>query len=273
MGRRDRQNKVWLRSHASGEGRFAKTLERYFNDQAGRIAEAIERAGDVPPNLAGIVGHPADENAKLIRTIHPGIVRLTGLGAWLELEAAPAPPRKDIQVELPFDEYVEPFHLPRNVLASIRRALAVVERQPYWIAIQHETTRLLTDCILEGIAAGGGLRDIVRRVHDELGGGASKVRAKRIARTETTACLNCGHYEARQTLIDDGLVTGSEWLGLSDGRQRKTHTALDGVVIKAGEMFSVGGHLAPYPGHYSLPGSERINCRCTTVAASTWADD
>lgn len=267
MNRRERQNRVWLRSHATGERRFAKTLERYFSDQADRIAEAIERAGGVPPDLAAIVGHPADENAKLLKAVHPDLLRLTGLGAALELQAAP---KKDFTLP---DDYVDPFDLPANVLASIRRALGVIERKPYWIAIQRETHKLLTACIQEGIEAGGGLRDIVNRVHDGLGGGTSKVRAKRIARTETTASLNCGHYEARQSLIDDGLITGSEWLGLSDGRQRRTHAALDGKIIKAGEMFNVGGHLAPYPGHYSLPGSQRINCRCTTVAASTWADD
>lgn len=267
MGRREHHNAVWLRSHATGERRFAKTLGRFFDDQAERIAEAIERAGQIPPDLTAIVGYPADENAKLLKAVHPELLRLMGLGASLELHAAP---KKDFQLP---DGYVDPFSLPDRVWVSIRRALGTIERQPFWLAIQRETQTRLTDCIQAGIEAGGGLRDIVNRVHEGLGGGTSKVRAKRIARTETTSSLNAGHYEARKQLIEEGLVTGSEWLGLSDGKQRRTHTALDGKVIKAGELFNVGGHLAPYPGHYSLPGEQRINCRCTTVAATTFADD
>ncbi len=269
MGRRERQNAAWLRSHGASERRFANTLSRYFSDQADRIAEAIERAGRLPPILADVIGHPTDENAALMRLVHPELLRLMGLGAGLELEAATAPKKSS---SLP-DEYVDPFHLPANVLAAIRNALKIIERQPYWIKIQRETQTRLTSCIREGIEAGGGLRDIVRRVHEGLGGDEAKARAKRIARTETTASLNCGHYEARKSLIDEGLVTGSEWLGLADSKQRRTHAALDGTTVKGDAMFNVGGHLAPYPGHYSLPGEQRINCRCTTVAAGTWADD
>ena len=28
-------------------------------------------------------------------------------------------------------------------------------------------------------------------------------------------------------------------------------------------MFNLSGYLVPYPGHWSLPGEERINCRCS----------
>jgi hypothetical protein len=42
---------------------------------------------------------------------------------------------------------------------------------------------------------------------------------------------------------------------------------LFGESIAVRESFIVGGHPAPYPGHWSLPAQERANCRCTHLGA------
>jgi len=48
---------------------------------------------------------------------------------------------------------------------------------------------------------------------------------------------------------------------------RELHVALNIVTVPIKENFSVGLGSAPNPGHWSLPASERANCRCTTIGA------
>jgi hypothetical protein len=52
-----------------------------------------------------------------------------------------------------------------------------------------------------------------------------------------------------------------------DRDTRQAHVNLNGTQVGATEDFDVDGAKAPYPGHASLPAEQRVNCRCTTVAA------
>jgi hypothetical protein len=61
---------------------------------------------------------------------------------------------------------------------------------------------------------------------------------------------------------------GREWLALLDNDTRPDHVDANGQVVGPGELFEVGGEEAPYPGHWSLSVEERVNCRCTILAAS-----
>ncbi|NOY41585.1 MAG: hypothetical protein GXP26_07110 [Planctomycetes bacterium] len=88
----------------------------------------------------------------------------------------------------------------------------------------------------------------------------------KIARTETTGALNAGHEAAREDLYAAGLIVGKKWLTIGDDDVRASHVALSGSVAAPRQDFSVGGSLAPYPGHWSLPAGQRIFCRCTTAS-------
>jgi SPP1 gp7 family putative phage head morphogenesis protein len=165
------------------------------------------------------------------------------------------------------------FQIPEEVLARIQESLTTLERQAYWRDIQATTERRLASVLRDGMESGDSQRDLSKRIREALGGDTAATRALTIARTETTGALNAGHHAAREQLIDDGLITGTEWVALIDDATRESHAALDGTVIAKGELFSVGGVQVPYPGHYSLSAAERVNCRCTTVAAGTFADE
>lgn len=265
MGKRNHLTRVWLRQHDAGERRLAAAVAKFLDSQADHLANEIEQHANPTPELASSIVNIDAENAAFQKAIGVELLRLSCLGAHLELQAANMSKSFGLPAGLSF------FDLPAKVLASIKSFLTTLEKQPYWRKIQLETTTRLSSVIQTGIEQGDSLREIVKAVRDGLGGDAAAERARRIARTETTGTLNQGHADARQSLIEDGLITGSEWLSLDGARE--SHAALDGVIVKAGELFNVGGHQAPYPGHYSLPGQERINCRCTTVAAATWADE
>lgn len=90
-----------------------------------------------------------------------------------------------------------------------------------------------------------------------------KVRATRIARTETTGAFNAGAYQAYH---DEG-VEAVQWLAASDARTRPTHAAASGQIVALGTPFQVGSAQLLMPGDPSGPAREVINCRCTTIGA------
>jgi len=90
-----------------------------------------------------------------------------------------------------------------------------------------------------------------------------EVRARRIARTETTAAFNAG---AESAYVEVGL-TAKIWVATPDDATRDTHLDAHGQCVGVGERFSVGSSLMMFPGDPSGPAEEVINCRCTTVAA------
>lgn len=272
---RDRIERLWLRQHGASEQRLARPIKAFLDAQAQRLARAIEDAGHLSTSIVPLILRPHAENDKLLKAVAQSLFRTMGLGASLELDASQSKSfnleRSKLPGDLP-DGILAEFNLPAPILRAIRDALDTVIKQPYWLAVQAATTDKLESIIGDGIASGTPLRQVVQQVRDSLGGASASKRAKRIARTETTGALNAGHWESRKELIREGLVKGSEWLGVQDERQRPTHAELDGKVIGAGEQFNVGGEQAPYPGYFGLSAAQRVNCRCTTVAAGTFAD-
>jgi hypothetical protein len=90
-----------------------------------------------------------------------------------------------------------------------------------------------------------------------------KVRATRIARTESTAAWNSGALAA---LAAEGR-THKKWLASKDARTRDSHREADGQVVPIGRPFRVGESLLAMPGDPAAPPWEVIGCRCTVVGA------
>ena len=78
--------------------------------------------------------------------------------------------------------------------------------------------------------------------------------------------VNEGREAEREELLSSGMVSGKQWLTIGHADVRAEHAALSGNVVAPRADFSVGGSLAPYPGHWGLPAGQRINCRCTTIS-------
>ena len=71
----------------------------------------------------------------------------------------------------------------------------------------------------------------------------------------------------RNTGVSTGLEVSKEWLSVQGSTTRNTHSIADGQRVLVDGDFVVGGYLAPYPGHHSLPAGERCNCQCTVISA------
>lgn len=111
----------------------------------------------------------------------------------------------------------------------------------------------------------------------------SRQRAEAIARTETTGAMNTGHQAGYELLDDDGLIGGKSWDSVADGDVRESHTLAHTQTVKVREHVRLalpapssgrrrkaigdGFETCPFPGWWWLTPANRVNCRCTTLAA------
>lgn len=89
----------------------------------------------------------------------------------------------------------------------------------------------------------------------------NRMRALRIARTETTTSANYGAFLGAQSTDYE---VGKIWLVIMDMNTRPDHAAMDGLPpIGIEDDFEVGSSLMKYPGDMSAPVGEVANCRCS----------
>jgi SPP1 gp7 family putative phage head morphogenesis protein len=157
---------------------------------------------------------------------------------------------------------LERFDLPEHVRKAIEKSLEDLARRDFWLDIQKLTNESLGNILKVGIEEGLNGEQLAKRINQALGGQA-KWRARAIARTETTNLYNSGHEAVFQTLGEDDLIIGKQWMTIIDDRTRPSHAKIDGEIVKPNEDFSIG---APYPGHPSLDAADRVNCRCTVIS-------
>lgn len=86
-------------------------------------------------------------------------------------------------------------------------------------------------------------------------------RAMLIAENEANTVLN---YDEWQDAISAG-YTRKKWHTEKDWRVRKTHRAVESIVIDIEDAFLVGESLMQFPKDtsYGADGEEIVNCRCT----------
>jgi uncharacterized protein with gpF-like domain len=245
----------WLKTHSSGEKSFARALQKFFSDQADRIADAI--AEGVPHELAF---RPQDEHQLFMPIIKRNLGNLMVIGARAELQAA----ERAAKAFDPSEDIV--WHdLPAETRQRIIAALDESAEQPYWLAIQSETEHNLIEIIERGFADGLSSYQIGMKIREGLGGYEARKRAYKIARTETTGAMNAGHVAQMQSL--GAAVEGKKWLSITDKDARESHAAANGQTVRGVDTpFVIGGYEAPYPGHFSLPAAERVNCRCVVLS-------
>jgi uncharacterized protein with gpF-like domain len=265
MSRRDRYEKLWLRSHGAAERRLQTALRLYFSDQAERAAERIRNGVSTPDQVLDW----AAEHDSLIATVRPWLLRGAAQGASVELALFEGRrPKKAAD-----DGVASRFNLPADVFTAIDRTISQTMKQRYWQGVGATTRANIHDALLAGIDEGDSQDQLATRIRQALAGSGAEERALTIARTESTGALNGGHAAAREQLIQEGLVAGSEWSTMGDDIVREDHADADGQTIGAHDLFVVGGESCPYPGYFGLSAAQRINCRCTHVAAGIFAAD
>lgn len=257
----------WLKQHGAAERSFQRGLLQYFAEQAFAIAEASENFHQLSSDQVSAIFRPEEEHELLMPIVERNIGNLMILGAKAELEAVES---RTSSQKTPDDlqgMLIETIAgIPYGVRERIRASVDELARQNYWRKIQDETETNLAKIIQESIDLGETNHALSVRIRNQLGGFEARKRAKKIARTETTMALNAGHEAEREELVAAGLVSGKQWLAITDRDVRSDHSALHNVVVPPRVDFSVGGAMAPYPGHWGLPAGQRVNCRCTTIS-------
>ena len=259
----------WIKTHTAAERSFGKALHKYFAEQADRIADAIGEnfSGALPsPEQVRLIFDANAEHEKLRPIVRRNLAGLLLTGAHAEAQALQR--RREAKA---YEDDLADLELPPETLAGLRRALDELEQQDYWRNIQAETETNLRAIIEQAIKDKASNYKLGMLIREHLGGMPANKRAQKIARTESTGCLNAGHMAYAESLIDEGIVTAKEWSSIGDDDCRDSHAALNGTKVPARADFIVGSSPAPFPGHWALPARERINCRC--VVLSVLADE
>jgi len=139
------------------------------------------------------------------------------------------------------------------------REFAATEAGTRIVDVTQYTVEQVRGVLQEGIQEGWGVEKIARQL--ESSDAISRVRARRIARTEIVSASNEGSMMgARSTRLNLKKI----WIDTPDSRTRETHIqAGSQQPVDIDEPFQVGGYDADYPGDLSLPAEEVVNCRCT----------
>lgn len=111
-----------------------------------------------------------------------------------------------------------------------------------------------------------GVETLTRRMYAETIKDYDEVQkwqVRRIITTETMKAMNVAALQAAEAL---GIPYEKTWT-ISGINTRETHAAVDGVTLKQGEMFNVGGFLMeePMDERFGAPASEVINCACSLI--------
>jgi hypothetical protein len=96
-----------------------------------------------------------------------------------------------------------------------------------------------------------------------------KHRAEVIGRTEAMRAVNQANEEAYRQAIERGDIRPEqlrrEWRTRLDGRERRTHRYLNGIVNGWGEPWITENGAIKYPGDPDAPAVETIQCRCALL--------
>jgi hypothetical protein len=145
------------------------------------------------------------------------------------------------------------------------RAAEIIHRtfqEPYWQRIPETTRDDIEVTLRNSIDEGLSVREVSRQIMERHGDQYDRWRSVNVARTEMTNALNAGHVEGiRQTAQETGLRIGKEWVSVLGTTTRETHADADGQQTPDAEgNFTLAGYEVPWPGHWSLPASERCHC-------------
>lgn len=157
---------------------------------------------------------------------------------------------------------------PPWLLKAAKKAVDETFKQDYWKQVVKTTREDLKQTIEDAIEEGISMRDIADEIEATHGAEYTKARAMNVARTESASAMNQGHISAMKQVEDEtGIAIKAEWLSVNSVTSREAHMDLDGTLADDDGMFDLNGVRIPYPGHWSLPASDRCNCMCTILAA------
>lgn len=173
-----------------------------------------------------------------------------------------------VDLGLPYQVFTElPPWMKKNIVQRLNESF----QQDYWAKISEATAGDAEMWLTKGLQEGWSIRDMAQRMaysfQEETGKYAMR-RAENIARTESGNALNGARKGVMDQLAEDlgdRVPMKAVWMSVLGNTTRDSHAALDGVPADKNGMWYLGGVNVPWPGHYSLPPSERCNCQCSIV--------
>lgn len=196
---------------------------------------------------SGIAADLLPDHQKNIRKILQGLyIRSMEIGSDRLLRSAKSMMRFNLETkadvyQLALDQWLAeilPLRVQQITLYSKNRILMAVE---------------------QGIAAGESPRKIASRLRKS---GIGRVRAERIARTESLASASASQHKTAQQINPE---FKKRWVATLDSRTRDTHDSADGQTRGMQLDFNIGGSKMQYPRDVGAPAKEVVNCRCVVV--------
>ena len=187
--------------------------------------------------------------------------------AGVRRKSVPTPPEAACEAEpLPIGGVNSILtEMPAAIKDEVDRFTRSLLAQPYWGDQAPAVRESISKTISESLKAGDSNQEMIAKLNTTLGDEASK-RAVLIARTETTGALNAGQDIVRNKLAAEGLIMGKEWTAALDIHTRNAHVEAHGQKVAPGQMFTIGGEEARYPGDTMLSAEQRCHCRCAAIS-------
>lgn len=104
------------------------------------------------------------------------------------------------------------------------------------------------------------MQELASKLSD-LYDGFNETRALLIARTETNGIVN----GAEMLVYEQAEVDNLAWITTLDPVTRPDHREVNGIEVKRGQSWIVGGESMRFPGDPRASAAQICNCRCTTI--------
>lgn len=274
---------AWEKQHGKREQDMRKAVLAFYQGMAKSLGNAVRTVSleGSPEEIAARVLNKKKWRDELLKAVDSPLTRCYYIGAALEL--APfgigrkptlpnnSPPAAEEVGKAGYQNLG--MDMPASVVSGIGKAIANLKKQSYWQDIFETTTNKLSSIISDSLEDGLVREDLADEIQSTVED-MSDSQAMLIARTETTGALNGGQEEARNHLVDEGIIEEKEWMATFDMVTRQDHADTNGQRVPNDEEFELpDGSKAPYPGHPSLPAKQRCNCRCVATAVTMFSDD
>jgi HK97 family phage portal protein len=261
------------------EEKFSKETNKLFKDQYRKISEAVKSRADQSGNLTQFhkpefetIFYSEDWIAYFYRALKPlyaSFLKQAGQDVLIDINSP-----VEFTLNTPA---IQHFLGEKNSLTQANYDVKIwwsplIDYIRNELKLIHLTTM---EDVWAAIEAGIIDQQSITEIMQGISGAFQfDTRADRIARTEINTVNNYNAYE------QSGVVDGSEWLAVKDGRSRDNHAGsfdsgagCDGEVVSIGDQFiipasdngKVPEERCLFPGDPKLSAANRIYCRCRTI--------
>jgi hypothetical protein len=270
--RRDVSKEIHVKQFEQTERAIQQALIPFFRRQIASVKKNLaelgsRRSADTAQAILSQVYDPAQWKEELIDRIFPVLARAMGEAGKAQLEALGISTDKTTAsewLEFSGDELPPGLstELPLWMIDAIEAQLQTTFEQPYWDQILTNTGDQINEFLRNGLTEGWSISQMASEINRAFPTAYSRRRAEMVARTEAANALNGARRLSMDNLQQElaDVPLDIVWISVLGNTTRETHAALHDVPADENGMFNLAGNEVPWPGHWSLPPEERINC-------------